>query len=291
MSKRYGFLAGGAVLALALTAACTNNGSGNTSSNGGSNNSANGGAAINLSPVSEIQAALTKAANDKTVKVHGTISSPQGTGTLDAQEQFGDNIAMSMNMGIAGMQISEIWLDNDLYMKIPALSAELGGKPWAKISLSSMGSLGSTIQQLVDSAKNTDPTSQLQPLLASGDVKKVGTETVDGVQATHYSGTVDPATAFDSSQAAKNLTPAQISQLKSMLSSAGVSNEKIDVWVASDGLPVEETISMTTNAGAEKVDLHLSDWGQPVSITAPPADQVADASSILGGALPTPSSS
>src|SRR5579871_5001086 len=94
MSKRYGFLAGGAVLALALTAACTNNGSGNTSSNGGSNNSANGGAAINLSPVSEIQAALTKAANDKTVKVHGTISSPQGTGTLDAQEQFGNNIAM-----------------------------------------------------------------------------------------------------------------------------------------------------------------------------------------------------
>jgi LppX_LprAFG lipoprotein len=288
MSKRYGFLAGGAVLALALTAACTNNGSGKAGSNGGSNN--NGGAVINLSPVSEIQAALSKAANDKTVKVHGTISSPQGNGTLDAQEQFGNNIAMSMNMGIAGMQISEIWLGNDLYMKIPALSAELGGKPWAKIDLSAMGSLGSSIQQLADSAKNTDPTQQLQPLLASGDVKKVGTETVDGVQTTHYSGTVDPATAFSSSQAAKNLTPDQIAQLKSMLSNSGVSNEKIDVWFASDGLPVEETISMNTNAGAEKVDLHLSGWGQPVSITAPPADQVTDSSSLLGGALPTSTS-
>jgi LppX_LprAFG lipoprotein len=288
MSKRYGFLAGGAVLALALTAACTNNGSGKAGSNGGSNN--NGGAVINLSPVSEIQAALSKAANDKTVKVHGTISSPQGNGTLDAQEQFGNNIEMSMNMGIAGMQISEIWLGNDLYMKIPALSAELGGKPWAKIDLSAMGSLGSSIQQLADSAKNTDPTQQLQPLLASGDVKKVGTETVDGVQTTHYSGTVDPATAFSSSQAAKNLTPDQIAQLKSMLSNSGVSNEKIDVWFASDGLPVEETISMNTNAGAEKVDLHLSGWGQPVSITAPPADQVTDSSSLLGGALPTSTS-
>ena len=243
-----------------------------------------------LAPVAEIQAALAKAANDKTVKVHGTISSPQGSGNLDAQEQFGDNLEMSMNMGLGGMQISEVLIGDTLYMKIPALSSELGGKPWAKVGLGTMGSLGSTLQSLVDSAKNTDPAAQLQPLLASGDLKKVGTETVDGVQATHYSGTVDPATAFSSSQAAKNLTADQIAQIKSMLSSAGVTSEKIDVWVGSDGLPVEETISMTTSAGAEKVDLHMSGWGQPISVAAPPAGQVADITSMMGSALATPSS-
>jgi hypothetical protein len=290
MFRKYGLIAaGGAALALTLASGCTT-ANGNNSAGGGSGTNGGNGSAIDLAPVAEIQAALTKAANDKTVKVHGTISSPQGSGTMDAQEQFGDNVQMSMDMGIAGMQISEVLIGDTVYMKIPALSSELGGKPWAKIDLGSIGSIGASLQSLVDSAKNTDPAAQLQPLLASGDVKKVGTQTVDGVQATHYAGTVDPATAFDSSQAAKNLTPAQISQLKSMLSTAGVTTEKIDVWVASDGLPVEETISMDTKAGAEKVDLHMSGWGQPVSIAAPPADQVADFSSILGGALSTPSS-
>jgi len=292
MFRRHGFIAAGGALALALAAGCTssNGTSGNTSAGGGSGSNGGNGTAVSLAPVAEIQAALAKAANDKTVKVHGTISSPQGSGNLDAQEQFGDNLEMSMNMGLGGMQISEVLIGDTLYMKIPALSAELGGKPWAKVGLGTMGSLGSTLQSLVDSAKNTDPAAQLQPLLASGDIKKVGTETVDGVRATHYSGTVDPATAFSSSQAAKNLTADQIAQIKSMLSSAGVTSEKIDVWVGSDGLPVEETISMTTSAGAEKVDLHMSGWGQPISVAAPPAGQVADITSMMGSALATPSS-
>jgi len=292
MFKRHGFIAAGGALTLALAAGCmsSNGTSGNTNAGGGSASNGGSGAAAGLAPVAEIQAALTKAANDKTVKVHGTISSPQGSGNLDAQEQFGDNLEMSMNMGLGGMQISEVLIGDALYLKIPALSGELGGKPWAKVSLGTMGSLGSTLQSLVDSAKNTDPAAQLQPLLASGDLKKVGTETVDGAAATHYSGTVDPATAFSSSQAAKNLTPDQISQIKSMLSSAGVTSEKIDVWVGSDGLPVEETISMNTAAGAEKVDLHMTGWGQPISVTAPPAGQVADVTSMMGSALATPSS-
>ena len=291
MFRRHGFIAAGGALALALAAGCTTNGtSGTNNAGGGSGSNGGNGTAVNLAPVAEIQAALTKAANDTTVKVHGTITSPEGSGNLDGQEQFGDTVELSMSMGLAGMQISEVLVGDIIYLKIPAMSAELGGKPWAKISLSTMGSLGSTLQSLVDSAKNTDPAAQLQPLLASGDIKKVGTETVDGVRATHYSGTVDPATAFSSSQAAKNLTPDQISQIKSMLSSAGVTSEKIDVWVGSDGLSVQETISMDTKAGAEKIDLHMSGWGQPVSITAPPADQTSDVTSLVGGALATPSS-
>lgn len=290
MFRRQGLIAAGGALALALAAGCTTATGGNGNAGGRSGNNGGDGTVVDLAPAAEIQAALTKAANDKTVTIHGTISSPQGSGTLDAQESFGNNVEMSMTMGLAGTQISEVMMGDTLYIKIPAMSAELGGKPWAKVSLGSMGSLGSTLQSLVDSAKNTDPAAQLQPLLASGDVKKVGTDTVDGVQATHYAGTVDVATAFDSSQAAKNLTPDQISQLKSMLNAAGVTDEKIDVWVGSDGLPVEETISMNTTVGAEKIDLHLSGWGRPISVVAPPADQVSDITSMMGSALATPSS-
>jgi hypothetical protein len=286
MHRRIGLIAGGAAVTLAAVAGITgcssSKSNGTTGANGSSNGNGNGGA-VALSPVAEIQAALTKASGDKTVHVTGTITAAGQNGTLDAQEQFGSNLEMSVTMSLSGMDISEVLVGDTLYMKIPELSSELGGKPWAKISLSSMGSMGSTFQSLIDSAKNTDPTAQLQPLLAAGDLHKVGTETVDGVQATHYSGTVDPATAFDSSQAAKNLTSTEISQLKSMLKDAGVTKETIDVWVASTGLPVRETVTANSNTGATKVDMHLSDWGAPVTVTVPPADQVTDLSSMMGG--------
>ncbi|MGH3415481.1 MAG: hypothetical protein ACRDSS_03340, partial [Actinocrinis sp.] len=215
MHKRIGLLAGGAAVALAAIAGCGNSGA--TTASGGSTGGNGGATALNLTPVAEIKAALTKASSVKTVHISGTISSAGVNGTMDGQEQFGGSLAMSMTMKMSGVDISEIFVGDTIYMKVPQLASELGGKAWAKIDLSGMGSLGSTFQSLIDSAKNTDPTQQLQPLLASGDVKKIGTETVDGVSADHYSGTVDPATAFDSSQAAKNLTPAQITQLKSLI--------------------------------------------------------------------------
>ena len=288
MHKRIGLIAGGAAVTLAAITGCTT--AAKSSSGSGTGGSTTGGSnSLQLSPVALIQAALSKASNDKTVHVTGTISIPQGSGTIDAQQQFSPSVEMSMNMALSGTSISEILVGDTLYMKLPQLSSMLGGKAWAEFNLTSLGSLGSSVQSLIDSAKNTDPTAQLQPLLASGDVHKVGTETVDGVQADHYSGTVDPATAFESSQAAKNLTSAQIAQLKSMLQASGVTKETVDVWVASDGLPVREQVTANGNSGATKVDMHLSDWGKPVSITAPPADQVTDLSSLMGAPSATSS--
>lgn len=285
MHKRIGLIAGGAAVALAAVAGCSTN----STNNGGSGG--NGGTTLNLTPVAEIQAALTKASNDKTVHVTGTVSSGGTDATMTADEQFGDNVELSMNLNAQGSTISEILIGDKLYAKIPQLTAELGGKSWVLFDLSSLGSLGSTFQSLIDSAKNIDPSQQLQPLLASGDLHKVGSETVDGVQADHYSGTVDAATAFDSSQAAKNLTPDQIAQLKSLMKAGGVTTETIDLWVQSTGLPVRIEVSSNTSKGAFKVDMHLSNWGQPVTITAPPSDQVGDLSSLLGGlAGATPSS-
>ena len=282
MRKRIGLIAGGAAVALAAVAGCSTSSAGNGTNGSGGNN---GGGVADLSPAAFIKAALTKASGDKTVHVTGSITAAGTAATMTGDEQFGDNLEVSMDLVASGATISEVMIGGKLYMKIPELSAELGGKTWAELDLSSLGTLGSTFQSLIDSTKNSDPTQQLQPLLASGDVHKVGSETVDGVQADHYAGTVDPTTAFDSGLAAKNLTADQINQLKSLMKTAGVTSETIDVWVASDGLPVRLTVSSNTSQGALKFDMHMSNWGKPVSITAPPADQVGDISSLLGGIL------
>jgi len=281
MRKRIGLIAGGAAVALAAVAGCTSsslhNGPG---PNGIVHNTA--GDAAEISPAAFVKAALAKASNDKTVHVTGTLTSAGYTGALTADESFGDPVELSMNLNAAGSDISAILLGDKLYAKIPQLSAMLGGKSWVLFDLNSLGALGSTFQSLINSAKSLDPQQQLQPLLASGDLHKVGSETVDGVQADHYAGTVDPATAFDGTAAAKNLTPAQIAQLKSLLKAGGVTNETIDLWVAADGLPVRIEVSSNTSAGAAKADMHLSGWGKPVSIAAPPDAQVGDVSSLLG---------
>jgi hypothetical protein len=276
MDKRIGLISAGAAIALAAVAGC---GTGSSANSGGS-----AARSLQLSPAAYIKATLSKTSGVKTVHVDGTITAAGADLKLDGQEQFGNKVQLSLNLSVAGQSLSEILIGDTFYMKVPQLASGLGGKPWAKFSLSSLGSLGSTFKSLIDSAKNTDPSVQLQPLLASGDVHKVGTETVDGVQADHYSGTLDPATAFDSLQAKGNLTPDQIAQLKSLTKAGGVTDETIDVWVAPDSnLPVRLVSSADSTAGTVKVDLHLSDWGKPVSITAPPADQVGDLSSLLNG--------
>lgn len=292
MRKRIGLIAGGAAVALAAAAGCTNS-STNTAGSNGSSSGGNGGGAVNLSPAAFVKAALTKASNDKSVHVTGSISAAGTNGTLTADESFGSDVEMSMNMSTAGGGISEILIGDKLYAKFPGMDSMLGGKSWVLLDLTALGSLGSTFQSLINSAKNMNPAQQLQPLLASGNLHKVGSETVDGVQADHYAGTVDPATAFDGSLAAQNLTPDQITQLKSLMKAGGVTSETIDLWVASDGLPVRVSVSSNSSEGAVKVDMHLSNWGKPVSITAPPADQVGDMSALLGGILgasSTPSS-
>jgi hypothetical protein len=292
MHKRIGLIAGGAAVALAAVAGCTSS-STNTAGSNGSSSGGNGGSAVNLSPAAFVKAALTKASNDGTVHVTGSITAAGTNGTMTADESFGNPVELSMTMNASASSISEILIGDKLYAKVPELSSMLGGKSWVLFDLNALGSLGSTFQSLINSAKNMNPAQQLQPLLASGNLHKVGSETVDGVQADHYSGTVDPATAFDGSEAAKNLTADQITQLKALMKAGGVTTETIDLWVASDGLPVRVSVNSNSSEGAVKVDMHLSDWGKPVSITAPPADQVGDMSSLLGGILgasSTPSS-
>lgn len=278
MYRRIGLIAGGVAVALAGVAGCSTN---STTSNGGSNGSG-AGAALNISPAAFIKSALTKTSDYKTVHVTGTISGGTLNATMDAHEQFSPSIAMSMTLSSSALNVTEILVGDTIYMKIPQLSGELGGKTWVKIDLSAMGSLGSAFESMTNSAKSMDPTQQLQLLLASGDLRKVGTETVDGVQAVHYAGTVDAATFVNSAAATANLTPDQISQLKSLLKAGGVTTESVDLWAASDGLPVREKVATNTSMGAVTVDLHMSDWGKPVSVSAPPADQVGDMSSMLG---------
>ena len=69
----------------------------------------------------------------------------------------------------------------------------------------------------------------------------------------------------------------------------------VDVWIGADGLVRRASINETAAVGSQATDVHaqvdISDYGTPVSVTAPPADQVFDltglASNLAAGLAAT----
>jgi hypothetical protein len=275
---RFGIGAVAASLAVLAAAGCSGSGGGTTSATGGTT----GGNSAALSLVAD---AMNKANSAGTVKITGTVTSPSSTTpiTMTAEEQYSPQLEMSMTMQLNGQSLNEIMIGSKIYMSYPALASMMGGKKWGEIDLTqASGSLGS-LSSLVDSAQSENPTTQISALVASGDVAKVGTETVDGQQTTHYAGTLTPAELADVANGGQ-LTAGQIGTLKNEMQSAGITSETVDLWVASSGLPVELKFAAKSSAGTSAGDMKLSDWGAPVSVGAPPASEVYDMTSALNGA-------
>ena len=276
---RLGICAATAALAATAVAGCSGSGSSGTAAGGGSGTKAGSGDSGVIALVAD---AMNKADAAGTVKVTGTITAPGVSApiTMSAEEQYSPSVEMSMSMQLQGQTLSEVLVGDVVYLDYPALSSELGGKPWAEIDLTKVKSLGS-LSSLLDSARNENPTTQIAALVASGAVTKVGTETVDGQVTTHYSGTLDASQLLKASTSNSSLSASQLSSLKSQLQSAGVSSAKIDLWVAADGLPVQEKYSEQTAQGAVSGTLDMSDWGAPVSVGAPPASEVYNMTNAL----------
>jgi LppX_LprAFG lipoprotein len=244
---------------------------------------------VNGSAVSLVADAMDKATSAGTVKVAGSISANGVAMTLSGDEQYSPSVEMSLKLQDAGQNMSEIFVGHQIYIADPAISAELGAKQWAEINLDeATGSLGA-LSSLVDSGRNEDPATQLSALLAAKSIGKVGTETVQGQQTTHYSGTLDAAQFLQGSASADQLSASQVASLKSLLQSGGVTTETVDVWVASSGLPVQVKVQAHTAAGETDTTMDLSDWGAPVQVSAPPASEITDITAKVNSALATSS--
>ena len=185
----------------------------------------------------------------------------------------------SMNAGGQKSQgFSEILVDDELYMKMPALAAR-SGKPWIGLSFDKLKkSSGLDLKAMGDQGSQGDPTMNAKMLTASKDVRSVGTETVGGVSTTHYQGT------FTLQDALTKLEGQQRAQAQKSLGQAGIDKMTFDIWV--DGQQLPRKMSMATPPGA-KLDLKMimtyTAFNAPLSITAPPKSQVADGSDLMGG--------
>jgi hypothetical protein len=187
-----------------------------------------------------------------------------------------------------------------MYMKLPDSIGRLlggaGGGKWIKVDGASLGggASGAALGQ-------SDPTQALAYLeKASDDVKNLGAETVNGVSTTHYHATIDLGKSVDNAK----VPPALREKVKQLWHRGGEAAPTIpaDAWIDGEGRLVRMTTTVDTAAmvggasGASGIGgalptvtttLNLSNFGEPVHVEAPPADQVIDLKGLgqTGGGL------
>ncbi|MFI6476454.1 DUF1396 domain-containing protein [Nonomuraea sp. NPDC050663] len=157
------------------------------------------------------------------------------------------------------------------YFKVDALNQMLGSaKPWVQVKLTDMGP-AAEVQKYLDQVRQFDLATVTAMVTASKDVKQAGTESVNGVDTTRYSGT------FPVELALQQLPAEQQERARQNL--AELKDVKFDIWVGSDGLPRKLALNGAHEGATLNANLFFKGFNEKVSIEAPPADQT--------GPLPT----
>jgi hypothetical protein len=164
-----------------------------------------------------------------------------------------------------------ILLGDDLYAKLPQQFNQFtGGKPWVRFPVSRNGA-GFNVDELV---KQANPADQMKIFTESKDVRRVGEETIDGVETTHYKGSISPR------EAAARLDPKSRGHLDELYGRAGDRKVDFDLWVGRDSLPRKLVSSFATPDGRVNATMIFSAYNRRFTVSAPPADQVADGTQL-----------
>jgi hypothetical protein len=173
-----------------------------------------------------------------------------------------------------------------VYMNMPFMTKLAAqGKPWVKIDLAkSARGAGLDVSQFTQIS--SDPSQLLDYLRAtSGEVKNLGTETIDGVRTTHYRATVDLE------KYPELVPPAQRAQARAAVAAlrkvTKVRLQPVDVWIGDDKLVRKLHESFTETIQAQEMTVATTttfhDFNVPVRITIPRDSQTADLSQLTGG--------
>ena len=278
MSRR--FAAGtavGATLVLSLTGCLGDSGGG----------SAGGG--VQLSAAQGLEKASQKTGQVDTYKADFTmnIGTQQGAMNMHALGQFRlkPSLAFTMNvdkmsMGGQSMPIGAIqvvYLDKVVYMKSAQLSQATNGKPWIKMDIGREAQQsGFNLDALMNQSQQINPAEQTKMLTASKDVKEVGEETINGIKTTHYTGSMTVAEAM------AKLDAKTRQQLEKVYQQVGANKIFFDLWADDEQLPRKLTTKISIPQGNTSNTIIYQDYGKPVNVSAPPADQVGDFRSLSG---------
>lgn len=241
-------------------------------------------------PATVVASASDQTTTARTAKVAETMTttgSKAQTTTADGVIDFVTR-RVSLDLTIAGEKITALSDGTIIYEHIPSLASSLGGKSWIKIDLNQLGEMAGISGLGNLQTTNNDPGVSLDSLRGAGSVTKVGTETVRGTSTTHFHAVID----FNA--AAGKASAAQAATLRQIATKLGVTAQPVDVWVDAQGRArrLVETVdyshahlpgvTASNVPPALTIAVEYYDFGTPVDVTVPSADQVTDLATALG---------
>lgn len=257
MKKLLTVLAGAAVLA---TGACgTSDSKGTAAQSAAPPKAGTVVQAASFTP--RLQAAMKNARTMHLTMNVTTGSVPGVSGEGDVSMVDGVSEHLTMKAGQMPMEI--VFKDQAIYLKSSAMP--VGGK-WIVAREGGTDALSKQMAPMFAQIKQMRPDQQVTNY-AVADQKVVGQETVDGVATTHY--TSSPSAAAIT----KSLSPS----LAATLSGKDLTDIKVDLWVDAQDHPRKVVSSMKLKGQPIETTLELSKFGEPVTITAPPAAQTTTA--------------
>lgn len=211
------------------------------------------------------------------VTVGGQSIALSGTGTMD----FTDN-AFQISLGgvISGQQVvvDAIYLGGSAYESVPGIAQVAPGKSWLSLDVAS---LTQSAPSTGAGALGNDPLATLQTLAQQGaTVVDLGPSTVDGQSVEGYSVTFNPTTLEHQIQGAKLPT-----WMQKAVAQMAIKSTSEKVYINGTTL-VQVSMAMALNKGTtEQISLNealdFSDYGTPVTISAPSADEVIPLSQFV----------
>jgi hypothetical protein len=254
-----------------------------------------GGGAASFDPVASaattVNAKSAKLAFDTSIAGNGQTLHMTGSGTADFQNRaasmtfdVGDLLRGSGLPASPGEKWTIVTQGLVVYMHAPTLAQQLPGrKEWLKLDVEAVAKSRNVDLGQFRQLTQNDPTQMLAYLRAvSGKVEKVGTESVRGVETTHYKAQVDLDKVAD--QAPPQLRKTFRASIQSLKRSLGADTIPVDVWIDGDNL-VRRLAEHLPVPGTGKIDFSVDfyDFGAPVNISPPPESETLDLATVLGG--------
>ncbi|MFC4492591.1 hypothetical protein ACFPA8_00375 [Streptomyces ovatisporus] len=271
---------------------------------GGGSDSAGGGGSDkdNLSPAQAVLAELKQASKNTDeqdsakVESEQTQSTPQGEmstkseGALDwsgggttAEMTVTQQGSAAQKLPTSGKPMPARYTEDAMYLNMGDEFASTAGKGkhWLQYDYDKLAEQAGPSGALIkDQMQNNNPARSVELLLASGKVKKIGTETVKGKKTDHYRGTLKVSEL--ARMQSKKLTEKELDQLADQLKQQGFKTETVDLWIDGDDLLVKKQETAKGANGDLDSTAYYTDYGTEVTVEAPAASDTMSFEDVLG---------
>jgi hypothetical protein len=228
--------------------------SSSTASDGDSGSSSTDASALSTGDFgSRVYAAFQKAGTLH-FELDTAVAGQRSTGSGEA-DLSGSTVASSVTQKLPGGagQVQALLVDGFFFLTSPQF-----GPKWVKVDPRAKSGLGALVGQF---GANSDPSRILKAMDSAATVTAKGSEQVDGVDTTKYH-VLLPRKALVAALG----TDARIASLLP-------ENVEYDMWVDGDDLVRKQVSALKVAGQSSTTTITYSKFGDPVSITAPPAAQ------------------